>query len=182
MLTFHSRQLRHHFLHFARAFHHLAHLIKAPQQIVHLRDSAAAAARDALTPPCIQNVGARPLFVCHRKHNSFRALELLLVNREALHVTHAGQHAKNILQWTHLPEHFELREEIIEIERSTTQFALERGRIFAFHRFSSFLDETDDVAHSENPAREPLRNKDLELVKLFTRPYEFDRTKRHLSH
>src|SRR5439155_7149111 len=116
MLTFHSRQLRHHLLHFARAFHHLAHLIKAPQQIVHLRDSAAAAARDALTPPCIQNVGARPLFVCHRKHDGFRALKLRLVNREALHITHAGQHAKNILQRSHLSHHLELRQEIIEVE------------------------------------------------------------------
>jgi len=82
ILTFHSRQLRHHFLHFACAFHHLSHLIKAPQQIVHLSDSAAAAARDALPTPRIQNVRARPLFVRHRKHDGFRALKLLLVNRE----------------------------------------------------------------------------------------------------
>ena len=116
MLSSHSRQLRHHLFHFARAFHHLPHLIKASKQIVYLRDRAAAAACDALTTPRIQNVGTRPLFVRHRKHDRFRVLKLLLVNREALHITHAGQHAKNILQRAHPPHHLELRQEIIEIK------------------------------------------------------------------
>jgi hypothetical protein len=53
MLSSHSRHLRHHLFHFARAFHHLAHLSKAPQQIVYLRDRAAAATRDSLTTPRI---------------------------------------------------------------------------------------------------------------------------------
>jgi len=33
---------------------------------------------------------ARPLFLCHRKHDRFRALKLLLVNGEALHLLIPG--------------------------------------------------------------------------------------------
>src|SRR6266480_3035760 len=77
MLFSHSRHLRHHLFHFPRVLHQLSHLIEATNQIVHLGDGRAAAARDPLTTPRIQNVGTRPLLAGHRKHDGFRALELL---------------------------------------------------------------------------------------------------------
>src|SRR5580693_2870991 len=134
--------LRHHLFHFARALHQLSHLIEATDQIVYLGDSRAAAASDPLTTPRIQNLGARPLLAGHRKHDGFRALELLLVNREARNVTHAGQHAKDIFQRAHFAKHFELAEEVVEIERSATQFFLEAGSIPNLNRFRSFYHKT----------------------------------------
>src|SRR5580693_568811 len=142
MLFFHSRHLRHHLFHLARALHQLSHLIEATDQIVYLSDSRAAAASDPLTTPRIQHLGAHSLLAGHRKHDGFRALELLLVNREVGNVTHAGQQAKDIFQRAHFAKHFELAEEVVEIERSATQFFLEAGSIPNLNRFRSFYHKT----------------------------------------
>ena len=94
----------------------------------------------------------------HRKHNRFRPLDLLLVHGEALHVTHAGDHAKDILQRPHLPHHLELGEEIVEIERGRPQLPLHpRGFLFV-ERLRRFLDQANDVAHAENPPRQAIRD------------------------
>src|SRR5207237_5784595 len=130
ILFFHSRHLRHHPFHFARVLHHLFHLIEATDQIVYLGDGRAAAASDPLTTPRVQNFGACPLLAGHRKHDGFGALKLLLVNREALHVTHARQHAKDIFERPHFAEHFALSEEIVEVERRAPQLPLQALRIF----------------------------------------------------
>src|SRR5437588_4609857 len=139
ILFFHSRHSRHHPFHFARVLHHLFHLIEATDQIVYLGDGRAAAASDPLTTPRVQNFGARPLLAGHRKHDGFGALKLLLVNREALHVTHARQHAKDIFERPHFAEHFELSEEIVEIERRPTQFFFQPRSVFGLNRFRRLL-------------------------------------------
>src|SRR5438128_2929831 len=182
ILFFHSRHLRHHLFHFARVLHHLFHLIEATDQIVYLGDGRAAAASDPLTTPRVQNFGARPLLAGHRKHDGFRALELLLVNREALHVTHARQHAKHIFERAHFSEHFELGQEIVEIERRAAQFSFEALRVFDLDRFGRFFNQTDDVTHSENPAGQTLGYKRLELIELFTGADKFNRPLGHFAH
>src|SRR5436309_4734775 len=182
MLSSHSRHLRHHLFHPARAFHHLAHLTKAPQQIVYLRDGAAAATRNALTTTPIQNVRTRPLLARHRKHDGLGALELLLVNREALDVTHAGQHAKNIFERPHLAHHFELRQKIVEVERSCAQLPLQAGGFLIIDCFSRFFDQTNYVAHSKNPPGQSVRYEEFELVELFTGAGKFDWPPRYFTH
>src|SRR5207247_7138168 len=87
-----------------------------------------------------------------------------------------------ILQRAHPAHHVELRQEVVEIERSGAQFALQPGSVFGFHRFGSFFDETDDIAHSKNSSREPLWNKKLKLIELFTGACEFDWTMGDLTH
>jgi len=82
---------------FAGTLHHLAHLIK--------RRSNSLTSVTVLPLPrrCVDGAahsrcGPCSLFVGHRKHDGFRALQLLLVNRKALQVTHPWQHAKDILK------------------------------------------------------------------------------------
>src|SRR5262249_51227754 len=50
------------------------------------------------------------------------------------------------------------------------------------HCLSSFFDQSNDVAHSENPPRKPLWNKKLKLIELFTCACEFDRSVRDFAH
>ena len=118
----------------------------------------------------------------HGKHNRFRPLELLLVHGEVLHVTHPGDHAKDILQRPHFPHHLELGQEVVEIERGRPQLPLHpRGFLFV-DRFRRFLDQADDVAHPENPARQAIGHERLELIELLADAGELDRTLRDLAH
>src|SRR5207237_8292006 len=118
----------------------------------------------------------------HRKHDGFGALELLLINREARNVTHAGQHAKHIFQWAHFPEHLELGQEIVEVERRAPEFLLETLRVFDLDALGRFLDQANDVAHSENPASQALRDEGFELIELLAGADEFDWSLGDLAH
>src|SRR5206468_6133054 len=82
----------------------------------------------------------------------------------------------------HLSEHFELSEKIAKIERRAAQFSLEALRVFDLDCFGCFFDEPDDVAHSENSAREALRHELLELIEPFAGADEFDRAFRDFAH
>src|SRR6266404_4578065 len=168
--------------HFPRVLHQLSHLIEAADQIVYLRDGRAAAARDPLTTPRIQNVGTRPLLAGHRKHDGFGALELLLVNREAGNVTHAGDHAKHIFERAHFAEHPELAEEVVEIEGRAAQFLFEPRGVFDLDRLSGFFHQADHIAHAENPPRQALGHEGFELIQFLPYSDKLDWTLRHFAH
>src|SRR5204863_1042035 len=112
----------------------------------------------------------------------FNAAQLLLVDRKARHVTHSGQHAKDILERAKLAHHFELREEIVEIEFRAAQLSLQPLRFFFVYRFGRFLDQTHDVAHSENATRQPIGDEGFELIELFANAGKFDWALRHFAH
>src|SRR5438132_1537635 len=79
-------------------------------------------------------------------------------------------------------QHFELGQEIVEIERRAAQFSFEALRVFDLDRFGRFFNQTDDVTHSENPAGQTLGHKRLELIELFTGADKFNRPPRHFAH
>src|SRR5919112_5790941 len=60
------------------AFHHLLHLLAPLDQPVDLLDARAGAARDALTPRAVENLGERPLLGSHRQDDRLDARELFL--------------------------------------------------------------------------------------------------------
>src|SRR5262249_36407488 len=82
----------------------------------------------------------------------------------------------------HSSHHLELRQEVVEIERSGPELALEPSGVFGFYCFSSFFHQPNDVAHPKNPSREPLRNKHFELIKFFTCSCEFDGPTSYFAH
>src|SRR5204862_4463368 len=115
-------------------------------------------------------------------HNRFDPPKLPVIHRKAGDVTHSGQHAKNILERAEFAHHFELRQEIVEIELRRAQLSLQSLFFFFIDDFGCFFDQPDDVAHPENAASQAVRYEDFELIELFADAGEFDRAMRHFAH
>jgi len=80
-----------------------------------------------------------------------------------------------------LAHHFELREEIVEIEFRAAQLSLQPLRFFFVYRSAAFS-TNHDVAHSENATRQPIGDEGFELIELFANSGEFDWALRHFAH
>src|SRR6185295_16857139 len=76
----------------------------------------------------------------------------------------------------------ELRQEIIEIERSSAHFPLHSGGFFFINCFHRFFDQTNDVTHAKNSACKSIRNKEFKLIEFFPGSRELDWLPRHFAH
>jgi len=149
-------------------------LAEALKQGVYLGDGGAAAAGDSLPSARVQDIWSRALGGSHGEDDGLNPGKLLLVKRGIFQTTHAGQHAKEIFEGAHAFEHFELGEEVLEIEGGGAQFALHAECVFFGNGFGGFLDEADDVAHAEDAAGEAVGVEGLELVEFFAGSCKFD--------
>src|SRR5262249_281357 len=101
---------------------------------------------------------------------------------KVFHITHPRQHAKDIFQRTEPAKHLKLRQEIVKIEVRRPEFLFEPGGFFFVNRFGGSLNQTDHVAHTQNPPGEPLRIEWFKLLNLFTASGKLDPTPRYFSH
>ncbi len=75
-----------------------------------------------------------------------------------------GKHAEEALQRAHLPEHLHLVEEVVERELAREDGLLGLGGLLLGVGLLRLLDERLDVAHPQDPAREPVGMEDLQVV------------------
>ena len=77
---------------------------------------------------------------------------------------HPGHHPEHVLERAHLPHLPHLGEEVLERELLLADLALELGGLVGVGDRLRLLDQREDVAHAEDPARHPLGVEALELL------------------
>src|SRR3954468_18809932 len=156
--------------------HDLAHLAELLDELVDRRDVRPAAVGDPQPARSLDQLRPPALLRRHRQDDRLDAVELALVDLQALHLgAHTGQHPEQVRQRAHLADLLELIQEVLERELVGADLALELGRLVLVELLLGLLDQRHDVAHAEDPLRHAVRVKALEVLELLARGGEEDR-------
>ena len=92
-----------------------------------------------------------------------------------LHAAHAGHHAHEGLHRAHLLHLLHLREEVLQVEVRLAHLFRHALGVRLIDILLRLLHERNDVAHAEDARDEPVRIKDLEVLRLLAGADELDR-------
>ena len=95
---------------------------------------------------------------------------------------HAGHHPRQRAQTTHLGHLAELHAQVVHVELALGHFRSELVGFVLVDDFRRPLDQTNDVAHAEDAARNALRVERFDSVQLFANTREFDRFAGNRAH
>src|SRR6476659_6812510 len=159
--------------------HDLAHLAELFDQLIDRRDVRPGPVGDPQPARALDQLRPPALLRRHRQDDRLDAVELTLVDLEALHLrADAGQHPEQVRERPHLADLLELREEVLERELVGADLALQLGRLVLAELLLGLLDQRHDVAHAEDPLRHAVRVEALEVLELLAGGGEQDRLAR----
>ena len=158
--------------------HDLAHLVELLDELVDLLDAGARAARDPQAPRALDQLRPRALLGGHRLDDRLDAVELALVDLEALHLLRrrspgiipssevSGPILRICWSWPRKSS------SVNSLRRSLRSSSLASS---SSNGCSRLLDQAQHVAHAEDPLRHAVGVEALELVELLARAREQDR-------
>src|SRR5437773_1309336 len=163
-------------------FQYLLHLLESFQQAIDFLYRPARPLRDSQAPRSVQDRRLGALRGRHREHDRLDVLQLLVVAwqpAQRLRV-HSGQQAQHLLERPHGLHLLERDQEIFQIHPLLgPRLSLEALRRRRVHRARRLLDQPDDVALSQDPARQPYGVHRLERVRPLTHADVLDRDAGH---
>src|SRR6202035_755689 len=111
--------------------HDLSHLRELLDQPVDVLDGRAGALRDPQAPRALDQLRPAALLGGHREDDRLYPVELTFVDLHVLELVAAepGDHSEQARQGSHLADHPQLLEEVVEPEVVASQLALEGQRI-----------------------------------------------------
>ena len=114
----------------------------------------------------------------HGQHDGFNAANLTVVHlvQKARHLTCSWQHAQHLLHGTHLPEHFELIQQVLHGEAALHHPHVILRGLLLVDGLLGLLDQSHDIAHVQNSAGEPIRLELLEVCRGLASAEKSDRT------
>ena len=153
------------------------------QELINLLHTRAAALGDPLPAAAIDELMVPALFRSHGINDGLDTHQFFLVDLDLLHVFErpdAGQHAKNLIKRSQLPDLLQLVPKILESEAVGKHFFLQLDCFLLIDNFFRLLDKRQNVAHAHNPRHKAIRMKQLQSVVFLPGADKFDRLTRDL--
>ena len=149
------------------------------EQLVEVADIHARAGGDALLAAGLQKCRVGPLLLGHRVDQRDLLAQDLVVETGlvhlGLHLAHARHHAHDAFHAAHLHHLLKLLAQVVHVELTLLEALHHALGLFGLQRLLRLLDQRDDVAHAQDPARDPLRFEGLDGVHLLAEADEADR-------
>ena len=156
------------------------------QQLVQFGHFHTGALGHALLAAGLQKVGIGAFLPGHRLDQRDLAFQHPVVKpglfRRLGHAAHAGQHPHDRLHAAHLQHLLKLGAQVVHVEQTLGEAPRHALGLFDLKRLTGFLDQGDDIAHAQNPARDPFGLERLKRVHLFAHTDKADRLAGHGAH